>query len=343
LSSEVADAVEQLLAERQVTTKLAEVGLEPSRTLLLVGPPGVGKTLTAAYVAARLRLPLKTIDLAAVMSSYLGRTGRNLRDALDDARQENSVAFLDEFDALAKRRDDDADIGELKRLVNVLLQQLDRWPSNSLLIAATNHPELLDHAVTRRFDITLELRLPTTAERSELLRRMSLLQRSDIPEDVIDLLALATEGHTHAAVEQWVTNVGRRAIVTGVTVTELSKLFTEHAIERLRERASSDPSIRQVLAGAAHHELGLSLRKVATLLGYSHPTVSKDVAAFVSKRSSVGRNKTGAAVGERSWPGAETDRRADGFSSVENSCRRSSIEPGVVEQNFILTLSRRLN
>lgn len=300
LSSKVADAVDQLLAERQASTELAEVGLEPSRTLLLVGPPGVGKTLTAAYIAARLGLPLKTIDLAAVMSSYLGRTGRNLRDALDDARHERSVAFLDEFDALAKRRDDDADIGELKRLVNVLLQQLDRWPSNSLLIAATNHPELLDRAVMRRFDVTLELSLPTTAERSELLRRMPLLRRSAIPGDVIDLLALATEGHTHAAVEQWVTNVGRRAIVTAVPGTELPKLFTELAIEQLRERASSDPAIRQVLAGAAHQELGLSLRKIAALLSSSHPTISKDVAAFVAKRSSDGPDKTRAAVGKRS-------------------------------------------
>jgi dephospho-CoA kinase len=287
LGKDALAVVHQLVAERRATARLAEAGLDPSKTLLLVGPPGVGKTLTASYIASQLELPLITVDLASVMSSYLGKTGRNIRDALDDARQEDSVVLLDEFDALAKRRNDDADIGELKRLVNVLLQQLDQWPASRLLIAATNHPELLDRAVTRRFDVTLELSLPTAVERELLLERIPLLRRFAVPTGVIELLALATEGYTHAAVEQWVTSIGRRAVVSPAAGATLTTALTEHAVEKLRERAATDTGLRQRLANVAHHELKLSLRKTAALLGCSHPTVRKDLASVRSQLPSL--------------------------------------------------------
>src|SRR5690606_32775240 len=104
--------------------------------------------------------PLLILDLASVMSSYLGRTGTNLRHVLDYAKSLDCVLLLDELDAIAKRRDDRGEIGELKRLVTVLLQQIDDWPPKSLLIAATNHADLLDPALWRRFDVTLEFPIP---------------------------------------------------------------------------------------------------------------------------------------------------------------------------------------
>ena len=103
-------------------------------------------------LASRIGVPLVSIDLASVVSSFLGTSGRNIRVAFDYAKSGQCVLLLDEFDALAKRRDDDTDIGELKRIVNVVLLELDRWPDTSLLVAATNHPQLLDPAVGRRFD-----------------------------------------------------------------------------------------------------------------------------------------------------------------------------------------------
>jgi len=98
------------------------------------------------------------------MSSFLGKTGSNIRVVLDFARRQPCVLLLDEFDAITKRRDDSAEIGELKRLVTVLIQAIDEWPADGLLVAATNHPELLDPAIWRRFDRVVEFPLPTSSE-----------------------------------------------------------------------------------------------------------------------------------------------------------------------------------
>ena len=151
----------RIVSEHKGADKLLAAGLAPSRTALFTGPPGVGKTLASRWIARELRLPLLTLDLSAVMSSFLGRTGTNLRSVLDYAKGTECVLLLDELDAIAKRRDDASEVGELKRLVTVLLQEIDDWPSDGLLVAATNHSTLLDPAVWRRFDVVLDFPLPT--------------------------------------------------------------------------------------------------------------------------------------------------------------------------------------
>jgi len=160
-SVEVGEAIEQILLERYHVEELMKEGLLPSRSVIFQGAPGLGKTLSARWLAKSLNLPLLTLDLATVMSSFLGKTGSNVRAVLEHAMSFPCVLLLDEFDAIAKRRDDDRELGELKRLVTVLLQAIDEWPSSSLLIAATNHGELLDPAIWRRFDIEISFPAPS--------------------------------------------------------------------------------------------------------------------------------------------------------------------------------------
>lgn len=148
----VSNELSSIIEERRYEEKLLLENLYPTRTMLFTGLPGVGKTLAAKWLSYKLDRPLLTLDLATVMSSYLGKTGNNIRAVLNYAQKNTSILLLDEFDSIAKRRDDDLEIGELKRLVTVLLQTIDEWPPNGLLIAATNHPELLDPAVWRRFE-----------------------------------------------------------------------------------------------------------------------------------------------------------------------------------------------
>ncbi|CAK2780847.1 MULTISPECIES: AAA family ATPase [Vibrio] len=161
LSEDIKKSLEQVILERKNATLLASNGLSPSSSVIFQGPPGVGKTMTAKWLADQLDVPFYILDLTAVMSSLLGKTGNNLRNVIDFAKSHPCVLLLDEIDAIAKKRSDEADVGELKRLVTVMLQELEDWPGNGLLIAATNHPELVDPALWRRFDLEVTFELPS--------------------------------------------------------------------------------------------------------------------------------------------------------------------------------------
>lgn len=164
LSEKIEQALKQIISERDKTHSLLTSGLQPTKSILFTGPPGVGKTMAAKWLALKLNRPLLILDLAAVMSSFLGRTGNNVRHVLDYAKGIDCVLLIDELDAIAKRRDDVAEVGELKRLVTVLLQEIDDWPPTGLLLAATNHPDLLDPAVWRRFELILNFEKPNVDE-----------------------------------------------------------------------------------------------------------------------------------------------------------------------------------
>lgn len=225
-SEPVQNILSRLISERQNIGALLEAGLEPTRTVLFTGPPGVGKTLGARWIARELGLPLMILDLSAVMSSYLGRTGTNLRHVLDYAKSIDCVLLLDELDAIAKRRDDSGEIGELKRLVTVLLQQLDDWPSTGLLVAATNHSDLLDPAVWRRFEQPVDFDLP-----SETGIRVFLngLFKDVAPEMTgwVDILSLSLVGRSYSDIEREIMLARRAAALNGQGLDHyLSKLVT---------------------------------------------------------------------------------------------------------------------
>lgn len=164
LSEVVKGAVDELVEEQRRKDLLRSYGLEPRHRILLSGPPGNGKTILAEAIAHELMLPLFVVRYEAVVGSFLGETSGRLKRLFDFVRTHQCVVFFDEFDTLGKERGDTNETGEIKRVVSSLLLQIDALPSHVVVITATNHPELLDRAVWRRFEVRLYLPPPTPAQ-----------------------------------------------------------------------------------------------------------------------------------------------------------------------------------
>lgn len=277
LDPSVSRMVGSLVRERQMASDLAAAGLVPSKSALFVGPPGVGKTMSARWVAASLGLPLLVLDLAAVMSSFLGKTGNNLRSVLEYAKRQDCVLLLDELDSIAKRRDDSTEIGELKRLVTVLLQEIDEWPASGLLIAATNHGELLDPAVWRRFDVLVEFRAPNFREVREATVRFLGGEFSTAVETWVDAVAASFVGKSYSDIERGLAGVRRRAIVAGVPLEDELRAWMQSVIENLSFDAKVGLAKRLSASG------GVSQRQIAEITGLSRDTVKKYSAIGVEK------------------------------------------------------------
>jgi SpoVK/Ycf46/Vps4 family AAA+-type ATPase len=161
LSAASRSAVDQLIEEQQRSDLLRSHGMEPRHRILLVGPPGTGKTTLAEAIAEAVSVPLLVVRYESMIGSYLGETAARLKRVFDYARTTPCVLFFDEFDAIGKERGDVHETGEIKRVVSSLLMQVDELPSYTIVVAATNHPELLDRAAWRRFQLRLSLPLPT--------------------------------------------------------------------------------------------------------------------------------------------------------------------------------------
>jgi SpoVK/Ycf46/Vps4 family AAA+-type ATPase len=281
LSNDLEETLNQLIQERRQTERLAALGLLPTRSAIFVGQPGVGKTVTARWLAAQLNVPLYVLDLTAVMSSLLGRSGGNLRTALDFAKRTPCVLLLDEIDAIAKRRSDDSDIGELKRLVTVILQEVDEWPATGLLLAATNHPELIDPALWRRFDLVIQFKSPDMPAVKEAVKRFlgpdyALFGRW------IDILAFAFNGESFSDIERDIQRF-RRAVALGTTSD--ADLIEEF----VKSRASTlDHPARIDLAVLLAKQSRLSQHSIKDITGVSRDTIRK----YASSKSSASKKTT---------------------------------------------------
>lgn len=212
LEEAIATPVRELIEEQQRTELLRSYGIEPRHRVLLAGPPGNGKTTLAEGIAFELMVPLFVVRYEAVVGSFLGETSGRLKRLFDFARTHRCVLFFDEFDTLGKERGDTHETGEIKRVVSSLLLQIDSLPSHVVVVTATNHAELLDRAVWRRFQLRLNLPAPTLAQRIAWFERFE--RTLGVP---LGLSAKTLAGrlpvHTFADLEQFCQDVQRRYVL----------------------------------------------------------------------------------------------------------------------------------
>lgn len=181
LSPPIKERLARIAKEQRQFAKIRAHGLWPRRKLLLVGPPGTGKTMTASVLAGELGIPLFKVRLDALISKFMGETAAKLRLIFDSVSEVRGIYFFDEVDAIASQRGMANDVGEIRRVLNSFLQLIEHDESNSVIVAATNHPEILDYAVFRRFDDVIEYDLPSSDEVAGTLKsRLSLIKTRGI-------------------------------------------------------------------------------------------------------------------------------------------------------------------
>ena len=224
----------RILLEQRQREKLLGHGLTPRRKILLVGPPGTGKTLTSRALAGELSQPLFAILLDGIITKYMGETAAKLRLVFESLQRTRGVYLFDEFDALGSHRASQNDVGEIRRVLNSFLQFLEQDESESLIIAATNHPELLDRALFRRFDDVLEYGLPDEDQAAQMLRsRLAMLdtQRVDWPR-----IVEAARGLSFAEIVRACEDAAKDAVLS-----DSEEVTTQGLLEALGSRRSGQP------------------------------------------------------------------------------------------------------
>jgi SpoVK/Ycf46/Vps4 family AAA+-type ATPase len=215
LNSDIIDQVSSFIEERSKVDVLLKMNLKPTTSMLLIGPPGTGKTMLAKHIATALDKNLVILDLASSVSSMMGKTGANIKKVIQYAKQNACVLLFDEFDAIAKKRDDNNDLGEIKRVVNILLMELEDWPISSLFIATSNHPELLDRAIWRRFDQVIMLPLPEYEQRLAILHNElnDFLAATETSTEILKPVAKIFGGKNASDISKYANRVKRRSVL----------------------------------------------------------------------------------------------------------------------------------
>lgn len=214
--------LDRVLTEQRERDRLREHGFSPVRKLLLVGPPGTGKTMTAAALTGELGMPLFSIQLDGLITKYMGETAAKLRVVFDAIQATRGVYLFDEFDALGGERGSKNDVGEIRRVLNSFLQFLEQDDSDSLVLGATNHVGLLDRALFRRFDTVLEYALPTPEIATRVIRgRLALLDTSSVDFSVAAKMA---NGLSHAEIAMACEQAAKNAILDHRTTVRDAEL-----------------------------------------------------------------------------------------------------------------------
>ena len=277
----VSNAIRTVIEEWENLDALSQVGIEPAKTCLIYGAPGTGKTRLALWIAAQLDLPVITARIDGLISSFLGTTARNIGNLFSFANRYRCVLLLDEFDALAKLRDDPHEVGEIKRVVNALLQNLDGRRDIGLTIGITNHPRLLDPAVWRRFEVQLEIPKPTFDVRIEIARQF--MPPVEAPEPHLRMIAWFTEGATGAEIEALVRTYKKSSAVFSVEPRQLLDTLRQFAT---LNSAQLDPARRALLfsdngvlfrAMNRDRQLELSYEDIGRMAGKDKSTVSRHI------------------------------------------------------------------
>lgn len=264
----------QIIEEQKNAENLIKHSMSPINRVLLCGPPGCGKTMTAYALANELNLPVAYVRLDGLVSSYLGQTSTNLRKVFDAVKNQRIILFLDEFDAIAKKRDDSNELGELKRVVTTLLQNFDNMPVNVLLIAATNHEHLLDPAIWRRFNVTITLELPTEKQRMDMIQQW--IDKYKISGKIsTKSLAKVTKGLSGAGIKELMTAAAKKSLMNGPLKT--ADIVTIMVQQKTKFSDGGDETMKVVCEMLDN---GVSLRAAAEALGVTHSTLEYQVKKY---------------------------------------------------------------
>lgn len=278
LNGESGGTISQFIEDAEHIELLAEKGVSSRLGLLLYGPPGTGKTLLAGHIAASLKRPFYIARLDSLISSRLGETAKNIRGIFEFVPARNAVLFLDEMDAIAKLRDDRHELGELKRVVNTVLQGLDSLTDDVVTIGATNHPHLLDPAIWRRFPYKVNLGLPDENVRASLWLHF-LFQGDMSRKEDTQLLARASEGLNGADVEN-IALAARRRSVLGNQEPSLAQILlaaqgSRAGNPRLLDNRELDTADKKALTIFLHEKGGARQAEIARIVGVSRQMVHR--------------------------------------------------------------------
>ena len=271
LSDLVGSQVDEFINLVKHQSELELAGVEIKKSLLLYGKPGCGKTSIAHYISEKTGLPLIVARLDGIVSSLLGSTAKNLRKIFEYATSMPCILFLDEFDAIAKARNDAHELGELKRVINSLLQNIDSMPSSSVLIAATNHPEMLDPAVWRRFVQIIEVGLPAGEDIADMVNVFTGDFRSELSGDKnrVGFFVEAVEGLSPSDIKTIFDRAKAKSVMAGQKEITLAGLLA--GVFELKSEDRSEESYIKFLRqyGLTQTEInkatGVSLRKIKEL------------------------------------------------------------------------------